>query len=105
LESRGLYLPGFDNKVRISGVEVYLSEDEMTQQVEAHKNLYSKLLPKLRETYDKLETQDEKDKVFSVLTKAVNMAANEEIKKKMLKSNNESNGEKKKRFSVFDFLK
>jgi len=96
LESRNLHLPGYYNKIKLVGTEIYLTKEETERYGEIHKELYEKAFPRLRELYARSQTEQGKQNLFTEFKREVNEAA----KKQMLREIN-SKSEKKPKYSTF----
>jgi hypothetical protein len=107
MESRGLTLPGFDNKLKVGGATVYLTDKETARLGELVKWEYEKsiLQIKSQQSFDGMGSDKRKDVFDEVMvgarTRARRMLQGE-MEKGKLSSENEPNQKEKKRFSIFN---
>lgn len=100
MESRGLNVPGFDNKIHAGKTLVYLTKDEMERLSKYTLEAYNEAMPEVRQKYPQLG-DNSKDVYFNARMSAARGKARARLIQE-LNSQNESNQEAKKRFTVFD---
>ncbi len=100
MESRGLSVPGFDNKIHAGKTLVYLTKPEMERLSKYTLEAYNEAMGEVRQQYPKLD-DNSKDVYFNARMSAARGKARTRIINE-LNSQNESNQKTKKRFTVFD---
>jgi hypothetical protein len=100
LTSRDLSVPGYDNKIRMRGTTVYLTEKELERYGKYIKEEYTKGIQILRNRYDTL-TEDGRPRFFGDVLSNARERARLKIEHEMSGSGNERNQRKKTRFTVF----
>jgi len=98
LQSRGLLLQGYDNKVTLGKIKMYLTENEMARYTDLIKENTADAISALRDLYDDLDNPA-KEKAFSAAMSAARKMAREQLELEIVKKNVPKNS--RKRFSIF----
>lgn len=98
LESRKLILPGFDNKLVVDKIKVYLTPAEMERYTSLIKDSYTDAISVLRDEYDDLDSEAQKA-FYSELMTTAKKQAREQLEAELAEGVGPK--KKKKRFSIF----